>query len=273
MTMPLDLVLVRHGESEGNLAFGRERDGDHSLFTPEFLGRHSSRWRLTRRGAEQAEVAGRWLRANVAATFDRYIVSEYLRAMETAAHLAFPGARWGLEFYLRERDWGVFDLMSWEERRARYSEELARRELDTFFWTPPQGESLAAVCLRVDRILDTLHRECADRRVLLVCHGEVMWAFRVRLERMSQETYRGLDRTRDPKVKLYNCQVLHYTRRDPATGELADHLNWMRSVCPWDLSLSDNEWRAIVRQRYTNDELLAIAERTGRLWEGVAGGG
>jgi hypothetical protein len=67
-------------------------------------------------------------------------------------------------------------------------------------------------------------------------------------------------------VKLYNCQVLHYTRRDPATGELADHLDWMRCVCPWGPSLSDNDWRRIVRQRYTNEELLAIAERTGRLW-------
>jgi NAD+ kinase len=266
MTMPVDLVLVRHGESEGNLAFERERHGGESLFTPEFLGRHSSRWRLTRRGVGQAESAGKWLRANVAPAFDRYIVSEYLRAMETAAHLSFPTARWGLEFYLRERDWGAFDVMSFEQRRQRYSEDLARRELDTFFWTPPGGESMAAVCLRVDRILDTLHRECFDRRVLIVRHGEVMWAFRVRLERMSQETYRELDRVRDPKVKLHNCQVLHYTRREPATGELAEHLDWVRSVCPWDTSLSENEWRRIVRGRCTNENLLASVEKTERLW-------
>ena len=38
-----------------------------------------------------------------------------------------------------------------------------------------------------------------DKRVLMVCHGEVMWAFRVRLERMSQETYRELDRQRARK--------------------------------------------------------------------------
>jgi hypothetical protein len=50
MTMPMDLVLVRHGESEGNVVYGLARQGDHALFTPEFLSRHSSRWRLTRLG-------------------------------------------------------------------------------------------------------------------------------------------------------------------------------------------------------------------------------
>jgi NAD+ kinase len=187
--------------------------------------------------------------------------------METAGHLGFDKAHWLCEFYLREREWGVFDLMSFEERRMRYSEDMKRRDLDAFFWTPPGGESMASVCLRVDRVLDTLHRECADRRVILVCHGEVMWAFRVRLERMSQEHYRELDQARDPKIKIYNCQVLHYTRRDPATGQPAAHLDWMRSVCPWNPTLSENEWKPIQRPRYSSADLLAVAERTPRLWQ------
>jgi broad specificity phosphatase PhoE len=126
---------------------------------------------------------------------------------------------------------------------------------------------MASVCLRVDRILNTLHRECADQRVLVVCHGEVMWAFRVRLERMSQERYSELDRSRDTKVKLHNTQVLHYTRRDPETGTVAPYLNWMRSVCPWDTTLSDNAWYTIERSKYDSADLLAVVERTPRLWE------
>jgi NAD+ kinase len=265
MAMPIDLVLVRHGESEGNVAFGLSKRGDHSHYTPEFLARHSSKWRLTDRGVQQARMAGEWLRANVAQTFDRYYVAEYLRAMETAAHLGLPGARWYCEFYLRERDWGMLDVMSFQERRERYGEELRRREMDAFFWTPPSGESLASMCLRIDRVLDTLHRECADRRVILVCHGEVMWGFRVRLERMAQERYRELDQSHDPTIKIHNCQILHYTRRDPGTGQVAAHLNWMRSVCPWDPGLSRNEWEVIGRPSYTNGGLLAVAERSPRL--------
>ncbi len=261
MTMPLDLVLVRHGESEGNVAFDRSHQGDLSVFTPEFQARHGSRWRLTQRGRRQAEITGDWIRANIGPMFDRYFVAEYIRAMETAAHLGFAEAEWRCEFYLRERDWGLFDNMSFQERRERYSEHLQLRERDTFFWTPPGGESLADMCLRIDRMLDTLHRECSDKRVLLVCHGEVMWGFRVRLERMSQVRYRELDESADPRIKIHNCQVLHYTRRDPRTGRLATHLDWLRSVCPWELELCDPAWQAVNRCHYSNADLLAMVEK------------
>jgi NAD+ kinase len=262
MTMPLDLVLVRHGESEGNVAFGRSRKGDDSCYTHEFLTRHSSRWRLSDRGRDQARLAGLWMREHLAPVFDRYYASEYLRAMETAAMLGFPDARWRCEFYLREREWGMLDLMTFQERRDRYAPEMAKRELDTFFWTPPGGESMADLCLRIDRVLSTLHRECFDKRVLVVCHGEVMWAFRVRLERLSQEQYHALDSNPDPKLKMHNCQVLQYTRRDPATGLVSPYLNWMRSVCPWDPTRSDNDWHTIARATLTNEDLMQVVERT-----------
>jgi NAD+ kinase len=242
MTMPLDLVLVRHGESEGNVAFGHSRRGDSRHFTPEFLSRHSSRWRLTPRGEEQARAAGDWLRRHVSHAFDRYYTSEYLRSIETAALMGFDDATWFCEFYLRERDWGVFDLMSFQERRERYADDMRRRELDTFFWAPPNGESMATLCLRI-----------------------VMWAFRVRLERMSQERYRELDQSREAAVKLHNCQVLHYTRRDPESGATSPHLDWVRSVCPWGASLCDPSWQRIHRRSYSSAELLAVARRIERL--------
>ena len=91
MALPMDLVLVRHGQSEGNIAKRRSEAGDNSAFTPEFRKRHSSSLRLTGRGRSQAQMAGIWLR-NEFPDFDRYLVSEYLRAMETAAHLSLPGA-------------------------------------------------------------------------------------------------------------------------------------------------------------------------------------
>ena len=59
-----DLVLSRHGESEGNVARQRSIEGDDSLFHGEFQHRHSSSWRLTDRGRRQAAAAGDWLRKN-----------------------------------------------------------------------------------------------------------------------------------------------------------------------------------------------------------------
>ena len=83
MTMPIDLVLVRHGESEGNAARRSSIAGDNSVFTEEFCGRHSSRFRLTDRGREQARAAGTWLKEHLGPRFDRYLVSGSRQAGRT----------------------------------------------------------------------------------------------------------------------------------------------------------------------------------------------
>lgn len=76
------------------------------------------------------------------------------------------------------------------------------------------------MCLRLSKIISRLHRECHDKRVIIVCHGEVMWAFRVILERLTQHQYRELDKSTNVKDKIHNCQIIHYSRRDPKTGKL-----------------------------------------------------
>ena len=39
----------------------------------------------------------------------------------------------------------------------------------------------------------------------------------------------------------------------------------MKSICPWDLSLSKNEWEEIVRPVYTTEALLAEANKVPQL--------
>lgn len=268
MTMPIDLVLVRHGESEGNLAKERAKKGDVKGFTREFLDRHSSQFRLTDKGVAQAKAAGAWLKSNGFARFDRYYASEYIRAFETAGHLGLellPEQRWYLDFFLRERDYGQFDVMPYAERVEKFPDYVKHKGRDGFFWKPPGGESMADAALRLGRLLDTLHRECADKRVIVVCHGETMWAMRVRLERMMAKRYDALDASNDARDRIHNCQILHYTRRDPVSGAMGRRYDWMRSICPWDESLSSNAWTRIERPVFTNDELLAMAAEERRL--------
>lgn len=261
MTMPIDLVLLRHGQSEGNYANILARQGDDSLFTPDFVSRHSSTWHLTPLGVKQAKIAGQWIKNNIYSRFDRYYVSEYARALETAANTDFPKAEWMVEFYLRERDRGWLDVSSGEERKTIHAEEYERQKRDGFLWAPFGGESVAWLCLRDDRVIETLHRECSSMSVLIVCHGETMWGFRVRLERMLISKYHELEGSKEEKDKIHNCQVIHYTRRDPKTGVLHPYLSHFRSVCPWDMSLCDPSWQKINRAKYSNEDLLEIAGR------------
>lgn len=266
--MPIDLLLVRHGESEGNLAKERHKAGDDSGFTEAFRDRHSSQFRLTTRGVAQAQAAGAWLKANGLSRFDRYYASEYIRAFETAGHLGLellPDQRWFLDFFLRERDYGLFDVMPFAEREEKFAEYLRQMKRDRFFGAPPNGESMADAALRLGRLLDTLHRECSDKKVIVVCHGETMWAMRVRLERMKATRYNELDASKHAHDRIHNCQILHYTRRDPQTGEMLRRYDWMRSICPWDETRSSNAWTRIARPTFTNADLLAMADAEKRL--------
>lgn len=262
MAMPEHLVLVRHGESEGNVAHRFSRQGDDRWMTPEFKARHSSQYRLTQRGWEQARAAGEWIRANIAEHFDAYYTSEYLRAMETSHGLNFPGVEWEASKYLREREMGRFDALSFTEREERYREAVADRERDAYYWVPPDGESMAALCLRMEKVLDTLHRETAGQRVLIVAHGDVIRALRVCIERVPQHLYTQLE-------DVPNCSVWHYARRDPETEKLAPYLNWLRIAHP---AGPDPEmpavWRPIVRPKYSNEDLRQIYESVPRIVEG-----
>ena len=261
-----EIVLVRHGESEGNLAFNRSVAGDHSLYADEFLERHSSFWRLTDQGREQALITGKWMRDNIDTNFDSFFSSEYLRAMETAALLDLPGAKWKPEVMLRERDWGEYDLASQLERRVAFRRYEGRRRRESLFWAPPGGESLAQVVQRVDSVLLFGNRRFSGGRVIMTCHGELMWAFRLRFERLTQLKYREMQA--DPQVheRIHNCQVLQYTRRCPESQVLYPDFQFMRSVCPWATELSSAEWKPIPRSGgLTNLEVLDSVERYPRL--------
>ena len=124
---PLELVFVRHGESEGNVAVNAAENGDNSYFTEEFRSRHSSTWNLTPKGEEQAKAAGDWIKKNInGGIFDKYYASTYRRAKRTAGLLDLPGAKWRLRDYIREHDWGNLDVMTDEELSHQVSRGYER---------------------------------------------------------------------------------------------------------------------------------------------------
>ena len=255
--LPIDIILVRHGESEGNIVHKASRRGDNRLFTPEFRNRHSRTFRLTDKGIAQAQAAGKWLRANVSMPLDRFYVSDYIRAKETAGLLALPNARWRVEYQLRERDRALDDNMPDDERRTEFAREQRQYELDPFLAYPAGGgESIAQMCLRMKAdFIEHISRECFDKRVIAICHGHVMRPLQLEFEHLGHDDFIRLDESEDHADKIHNCQIFWYTRRDPFTQGLMPHLVARRSVCAMG-AVGDTGWQPIARRKFSNQELL-----------------
>lgn len=270
MVMPNDLVLVRHGEAEGNVVREQARHGDESGYTERFVTTPGRRWQLTDAGRRQARCAGAWIRAEFDG-FDRFYASPFTRTKQTATQLALRwavddqpgrgGPRWYLNRSLRERDWGDIGSIPRKEfsDRPEYALNAQRQRSDPLYWVPPGGESIAQVAEnRVRNFLDTLHRELGGERVLAVTHGEFIWATRLVLERLDDDEFVRL--TDDDSQRIGNCEIVHYTRRDPSTGAISDRLEWLRRSRPvgdhaagWQMQVG--EWRRMEYRLYLGDTL------------------
>ncbi|MEU3983136.1 histidine phosphatase family protein [Streptomyces sp. NPDC026672] len=169
MARPRRIVLVRHGESTGNVDDSvYEREPDHALA-------------LTARGWQQAEETGKRVREVFGREPVSVYVSPYRRTHETlrAFHLDPERIRVREEPRLREQDWG-----NWQDRDDVRLQKAYRDAYGHFFFRFPQGESGADVYDRVGGFLESLFRsfEAPDHppNVLLVTHGLAMRLFCMR---------------------------------------------------------------------------------------------
>ena len=266
--MPKNLVLIRHGQSEGNIVMEALKRGDKTLYTKEFKERHDSDYRLSLKGIEQAKITGSYINERFGqGFFDVGFVSSYKRALETASYIDI---NWQIRSDITERDWGYLGTISPDEREEEFPGWKKQKEENPFYWRPQGGERMADTCNRSRIIIDTLNRQHSKENVIMVCHGEFMWALRILLERINPIEYKVLDQSKDKLDRMHNCKVIHYTREDPSTKVECDKLEWMRSVCPWDTTKSRNTWELIRRSKlYSPKELKEICESTSRLFPDI----
>lgn len=269
MGKPLRLILMRHAESEGNVTQDPMRQQAARNAAPEFGNRHSSLWRITDVGIAQARAAGKWLCEHGLSNFDAYFVSDYLRAIETAAYLELPTARWMITSELRERDSGLLETLSENERVKQFPLHMRQAQLSLYYGKPPDGESIAQAAARTRSwYFDVV--ECAHyESVIIVGHGRAIRAQRSVLEGVPSSAYAAWEKMADPNYVTHNTQIIEYARIDPADpSHILDDFGWVRSVCPWDPSLSTNEWRSLSTRAYTNHDLLVLANQVPRLVNG-----
>ncbi len=187
--MPSELFVLRHGLCTGNAADQASRKGDHSLFTPELRSGSSDEWPLVPSGLPIIRQAGEWLRANGASSFDHYLTSPLLRAVQTSEELGFEQARWEIDPLLRERNWGGLECLPHPERTARLVAAGCSAQEDSLAWHPPNGESLRTVMQRVHECLRRLQARSPHGRVLLVTHGGPIQAIRVLQRQLPPPAY------------------------------------------------------------------------------------
>ena len=192
------LILCRHGESEGN------RDGRFGGHGPA---------PLTERGRAQARATGSCLMGGGA---DAIYSSDLPRAQQTAELIGqclslVPQ----LTAALRERSVGIFTGLSFDEARARYPDEygmLLRREPDV---VPPGGESYLECSARASAFLEHVIEQHRGQRVVLVSHYLTLHLLVLGIL--------GVALTRDaPRIylQLHNCGLHRLERYDDGAWQV-----------------------------------------------------
>jgi broad specificity phosphatase PhoE len=174
-----ELLLVRHGESEANVAAADA--GTAGALRIDVPARDAD-VRLSATGREQAAALGGRLGGLAAADApDAAWVSPYLRAQETLA-VALEHAGTSLptvvDERLRDRELGILDTLTSRGVAELHPEEAARRRfLGKYYYRAPGGESWADVALRIRSVLRDLD-DSGAARVLVVTHDAVITLFR-----------------------------------------------------------------------------------------------
>lgn len=275
MTLPARITIVRHGESEANIAQKLTKAGRaNELPLDKYDARHDAYMRLSPEGVKQAQAAGGWLYAEAAremgvagcvphAAFDRFYVSPHIRTRETAHHLGLEG-QWRVDDRLRERDWGeMFSHRVMDDASKRI------RNLHEWYWKPRGGESLATGLRgRVESLMTSFYRREGVENIVLVGHGEVIRVFQFVLERLTPEAFLEMEEDRSKKVQ--NTMIVQYScinPLDPDDNYRHTHYKWRRAICPWDRSLDwDNgEWVSVDIEKSSDRDLLATVEQYPRL--------
>ena len=199
----MHIFLIRHGESMANVGENFEkRIPDHLV-------------PLTENGKEQARRQGEWLaeycrKNGVDLARARIWRSPFRRTRETADEfnksLGITDIR--EDITLTEQQFGLFDAITDEQRRALYPNEYAEyiRQITNFgrfYARLPMGESPFDVAIRVHQFMGTIYRDYEKHGIdtlFVFTHGTTLRTFLLRWFHYSPEWY---EQERNPK----NCMI------------------------------------------------------------------
>jgi len=176
------LIIIRHGETLWNI----EGKKQGQLDSP-----------LTSLGIKQAEALSQRIAQE---SFTSLYASDLGRASETAEYIA---ARTNHEVFLerglRERNFGIFQGLTHEQIKKRYSAEYNSHQANKVDYIIPNGESLRQFYARVTLCLENLTARHAGQTIAIVTHGGVIDGWFRFIFDLSLETPR--------RAKLWNASI------------------------------------------------------------------
>ena len=200
---PKRIILVRHGESEGNL------DRTRYQTTQDFA------LKLTPEGVQQAKQAGMQIKELLEDEKVYVYLSPFFRTRETFQHIRESIDNNIIKTIedprIREQDWG--HLRHPDDNKGIIEE---RDNFSTFYYRIPDGESGADVYDRVTTFLDTMHRDFEKHNypenVLIVSHGLTIRLFLMRWYHWSVEEFESLHNPKNCQIIIMEKQIDdHYT--------------------------------------------------------------
>lgn len=199
----MKIFLIRHGESITNIGENfKERVPDHLV-------------KLTSKGIEQAQVAGKWLsnyceENNIDCSTARIWRSPYLRTRQTSEEFNnFLGIKDIREdITLVEQQFGLFDAIPEDDWKNKFPIEYAecQRQWNNggkFYVRLPLGESPYDVSIRIHQFMGTIHRDCSKhniKTIFIFTHGTTLRCYLLRWFHYSPEWYQ---QEKNPK----NCWI------------------------------------------------------------------
>ncbi|KAL5701589.1 hypothetical protein ACHQM5_026910 [Ranunculus cassubicifolius] len=253
-SLPKRIILVRHGESQGNL------DGAAYTTTPDY------RIPLTPNGLNQAHNAGVKIREIASENGESdnwkvyFYVSPYERTRMTLREIGKSIPRDRIigvreECRVREQDFGNFQV----EERMKVIKQT-RERFGRFFFRFPDGESAADVYDRVSSFLESLWRDIDNNRLnqdpndeinlVIVSHGLMSRVFLMKWFKWTVEQFEYLN-------NLGNCECRVMQLGPGGEYSLAIHHS-EEELLEWGLSpdmIKDQQLRAMPdRGEWTNDQ-------------------
>ena len=195
---PKKIILIRHGESEGNI------NNEIYALKPDYA------LLLTEKGKIQSYAAGQKLKDLIQDETVMFYISPFWRTRMTfeqiMLHFDKERIAYREEPRIREQEWGhlrtVEEIKKMEKERDAYG---------TFYYRIPNGESGADLYDRLSDFMDTLHRDFDKKNypenTVLITHGMTIRLF---LMRWFHWTVEHFETIANPK----NCDLIEMQLQD-----------------------------------------------------------